>query len=73
MGIISDWDENPVALFLSKVVRCEDCEYPCRLKEQASQAACERHMRQLLDEGKVRIGIQWVNIIPIKRRDADEI
>ena len=73
MGIISDWDENPVALFLSKVVRCEDCEYPCRLKEQASQAACASHMKQLLNEGKVHIGIQWTRAIPIKRRSADEI
>jgi hypothetical protein len=68
MGIISDWGSDPAALFLSEVMRCEDCEYPCVARENSSQANCERHMRELLKDGKVSITVSWRKYIEIKRR-----
>ena len=61
---------NPCAVFLSRVMRCEECEYPCQAKENSSYANCETHMKKLLEEGKVGIKIVWRKGIKLVRRDS---
>ena len=75
MGVLSSWCDNPFALFLSEILRCEDCEFPCEAKEHSSQANCERHMRELLRDGKISITIVWHKDITLKRKDGvrDEV
>ena len=61
---------HPVAVFLSEVMRCEQCGFPCEMKENASMASCQRHLDQLVKSGKVRITVTWQDVkeIPIIRR-----
>ena len=61
---------SPATYFLSHVMRCEECEYPCQAKEQSSYANCESHMKKLLEEGKVGIKIVWRKEIKLERRDS---
>ena len=70
MGLYTE--RNPRAVFLASVMRCEDCEYPCEARENSSQANCERHMEELLQEKKVSVSSQWYRYIKLERRPANE-
>jgi len=49
----------PAARLLSETVRCEDCVYPCALKEKASRYTCEKHMEELINQKKVEVRVTW--------------
>ena len=68
MGVF--YDSNPAAEFLASVMRCEDCEYPFKARENSSQGNCENHMEKLLKEHKVEITVIWYKDIDIKMMDA---
>ena len=50
---------HPGATFLAQVVDCDDCEYPCKARENSSQYNCEEHMLEALKDGRVSIVIRW--------------
>lgn len=59
-------DAYPMATFLSLMVGCDDCEYPCEAKENSSEYNCRSHMIELIKAGKVSVVIRWKKEIDLR-------